>query len=236
MHQRDDNRVALLKVQHRSVALLARPAVSCTKPTRRRRAFTLLELLLVLGLIAAMVGIAWPALRGPLGGARLREAAKQVRVEMSRTRLSAMEADAVFELQYALETGQFRVRRMLDLNPAENEECATADYASSDESTNGDEGPAVGWTEFALPAGVVFSDPLLVGQTEEAEAGAATVTAGASDAMSWSAPIVFFPDGTTSTTELVLRNERGDEVVVSLRGLTGVSQVADQVPAARMVR
>lgn len=222
---RDDN----------GAARLACPAVFRAR-RHDRRAFTLLELLLVLGLIVAMIGIAWPALRGPLGGARLREAAKQVRVEMSRTRLAAMEADAVYELQYAFEAGRFRVRRMLDLNPAENEECATADYASSDDSTNGDEGPANGWTEFELPAGVIFSDPLLVGQDDEADAGFASESTESSAATSWSAPIVFFPDGTTSTTEVVLRNERGDEMLISLRGLTGVSQVADQAPAERVVR
>ncbi|MBX3414098.1 MAG: hypothetical protein KF708_15530 [Pirellulales bacterium] len=203
---------------------------------RSRRAFTLLELLLVLGLIVAMVGIAWPSLRGPLGGARLHEAAKQVRVEMSRTRLAAMESDAVYELQYAVESGQFRVRRMLDLNPAENEECATVDYTSAGDNPNGDQGANIGWTEFALPSGVVFADPMFVGETAATEA-VGTFASETADVVSWSTPIVFYPDGTTSTTEFVLRNERGDEVVVSLRGLTGVSQMADQAPAAqRLVR
>lgn len=208
------------------------PSNQARSSRRAKSGFTLLELLLVLGLIVAMVGIAWPALRGPLGGARLREAAKQVRVEMSRTRLSAMESDAVYELQYGVEAGRFRVRRLLDLNPAEDEESAVADYTSDDNRT-GESEMEVGWSEFELPAGVVFADPLV--PADEHTSPVATPE-DASVATAWSSPIVFFPDGTTSTTEMILRNERGDEVVITLRGLTGVSQMADHASNAGLVR
>ena len=44
---------------------------------------------------------------------------------------------------------------------------------------------------------------------------------------SWSQPILFHPDGTTSDASLVLANSRSVAIRVTLRGLTGISQTAD---------
>jgi hypothetical protein len=43
----------------------------------------------------------------------------------------------------------------------------------------------------------------------------------------WSSPVFFYADGTTSTARLLLANSRQLHIVVTLRGLTGVSQVSD---------
>jgi len=202
----------------------------------RQRGFTLLELLLVLAVIVTMIGLAWPALRGSLGSARLHDAAKQVRVELSRTRLAAMEADAVYELQYSRDSGSYRVRRMLDLNPAaEGEECAlpAETDAWDDTSTSSDQGGLAGWAEFSLPEGVVFAAAALAADERTVSTDAPLEVDAPLD---WSEPIVFFPDGTTSTAEVVLRNDRGDELVITLRGLTGVSQIAEEGASERLVR
>ncbi|MCH7689054.1 MAG: hypothetical protein IH899_20665 [Planctomycetes bacterium] len=39
--------------------------------------------------------------------------------------------------------------------------------------------------------------------------------------------IVFYPDGTTSTAEVTIKNERGKYITIQLRGLTGVARVTD---------
>ena len=43
----------------------------------------------------------------------------------------------------------------------------------------------------------------------------------------WSNPIVFHPDGTTSDASIVLANADGQTLRVTLRGLTGISNVGD---------
>ena len=43
--------------------------------------------------------------------------------------------------------------------------------------------------------------------------------------LNWSEPILFYPDGTTSTARLVLKNEYDRCIDLSLRGLTGVVTV-----------
>jgi len=43
----------------------------------------------------------------------------------------------------------------------------------------------------------------------------------------WSTPVLFFPDGTSTTAELTLTNQYGATVMISLRGLTGGSRLGE---------
>ena len=43
----------------------------------------------------------------------------------------------------------------------------------------------------------------------------------------WSQPVLFYPDGTSSTACVILENERGRCIEVSLRGLTAVVTVGE---------
>jgi hypothetical protein len=53
---------------------------------------------------------------------------------------------------------------------------------------------------------------------EEAEQSSVT------DAV-WSEPILFYPDGTATSARLVLKNEHGRSIELTLRGLTGVVSI-----------
>ena len=46
----------------------------------------------------------------------------------------------------------------------------------------------------------------------------------------WSAPIFFYPDGTTSTARLQLSNQYNDYLAVTLRGLTGTARTEEVAP------
>ena len=43
----------------------------------------------------------------------------------------------------------------------------------------------------------------------------------------WSSPIFFYPDGSSSTAAILLKNEAGRCIEVRLRGFTGTSMVTD---------
>ena len=47
------------------------------------------------------------------------------------------------------------------------------------------------------------------------------------DGAVWSTPIFFFPDGTTSTAAVLLKNDRGKCVEIRLRGLTGAGTIGE---------
>ena len=49
----------------------------------------------------------------------------------------------------------------------------------------------------------------------------------ASDGGVWSTPIFFFPDGTTSTAAVLLKNDRDKCVEIRLRGLTGTGMICE---------
>jgi prepilin-type N-terminal cleavage/methylation domain-containing protein len=48
-----------------------------------------------------------------------------------------------------------------------------------------------------------------------------------SDGKLWSTPIFFYPDGTTSTAAVLLKNNRGNCIEVRLRGLTGIAKLTE---------
>ena len=50
-------------------------------------------------------------------------------------------------------------------------------------------------------------------------------TIGAAENTAWSTPIFFYPDGSTSTAAILLKNEAGRCIEVRLRGLTGTGTV-----------
>ncbi|MEZ6073787.1 MAG: prepilin-type N-terminal cleavage/methylation domain-containing protein [Pirellulales bacterium] len=62
--------------------------------------FTLVEVLLVLGILVLLAAAAWPNLRRPLAATRLREAARGLCNELARARLRAIETGNVLELRY----------------------------------------------------------------------------------------------------------------------------------------
>ena len=181
------------------------------RPVRHVRVatgFTLIEMLMVLGIIVLLAGLSWPALRGPLSNSRLRDAAKMVRVELAKTRLQAMQSDAVLEFQYEPGGSRFRVAVMREA-PVDPQNAELASLPITLE-----------WVDFELPSGVVFASPETA-TTMNPDAAALLD----SDDPLWSAPVVFYPDGTTTNAELILRNEH-DTRSSSRCGLTGISKSA----------
>src|SRR5262245_50934499 len=55
-----------------------------------RRAFTLLEVMLVMGILVAVAAIAWPSITRAYESVRLRKAADQVQAGLARARVEAM--------------------------------------------------------------------------------------------------------------------------------------------------
>lgn len=81
-------------------------------------------------------------------------------------------------------------------------------------------------SESADPA-MLVNDPLVFGMTALDEEPPPD---------QWGIPIYFYPDGTTSSAELTLFNDRQQSVSVFLRGLTGIGRVGPvQQPGALLV-
>src|SRR5689334_8528431 len=77
--------------------------------TNLRRAYTLSEVLLVLGIVATVAALAQPALRSSLGDSRLRSAARQIRAELAKTRLRAMQSGTAQRFRYQVQQNRFEI-------------------------------------------------------------------------------------------------------------------------------
>jgi len=178
----------------------------------RPRGVTLLELLLVLALLAAVSALAWPSLERPLANQRLRKAADLVRAQWATARVEAMESGEAVLFRYT--PGGNRYLLQLAAAAAADPSTWDAQAASADTTTAADDfNPMPG----LLPEGVSF-----VGAEQVVAPGQQDLPAGSTQACS---DLLFQPDGTTSDARLVLMNQNGSTIELSLRGMTGVTTI-----------
>lgn len=195
-----------------------------TRPPRH--AVTLLEVMLVLALLVVMASIAWPAMQRPLSSQRLRKSADAVRVVWARSRVKAMSTGQTLVFRYSVEGDRY------NLQYHAGPEFSSDALSEESETFSSDTDPAafVFGNEAKLPEGVVF----MSGETTEDTRASSLVLEEppmAEAGTTWSEPILFYPDGTSSTVRLVLRNAYDRAIELSLRGLTGVVTVGEPFSA-----
>jgi hypothetical protein len=179
--------------------------------------------MLTLCLLAAMAAFTWPALENSFASQRLRAGANRVRAQWIRARTEAMNSDATYLFRYTLGGSQFCIESRPDPD-------AIAEQSFGDGSGGGSGLPDPSLLprklQGTLPDGVTFAASQITPDTRAATV-AAESDLGSQAAPNELEPILFFPDGTTSTAQLRLKNDRGRCIDLSLRGLTGVATVSD---------
>ena len=193
-------------------------------PSGARRAVTLIELLLVLGILVAVAAIAAPALSGSVEAQRLKSAARQVQAIWTRAHVKAMRTGQPQVFHCELGSDKYEIIPW------------TADVTADDPRSQGNTGsfsapqktPASVADEDAprLPEGIQFlmSDT----QAEERSAAIESVMAqNSSRQAQWSRPVLFFPDGATSDAYLLMQNKREKAIRLDLRGMTGSVVVSE---------
>ncbi|MCA9266096.1 MAG: prepilin-type N-terminal cleavage/methylation domain-containing protein [Planctomycetales bacterium] len=213
----------------------------------QRNGLTLLELLLVLSLIVVVSALALPKITQISSQRRLQAGGEQVIAAWMRARNTAMRTGqtqsfialpdsgvfAVAAAESTLSDGSGYASLLQQLNDA-------ATYGLASISSNGTPGPplssGVAGTASGLPSPPKIqqlSDLILfVSDTASMSSGSfASATAMPSAVPGGSANgelvVLFYPDGTTSTTSLTLVNDRNSSVTVSLRGLTGTPTLGE---------
>ena len=176
-----------------------------------RRGHTLLEMLVVVGVLTTVAALCWPAMRGPLKKSRLREAGKQLRSELTHARLKAIESGTSQCFQYQPGTAYFRIAPTPLTDPETSQETA---FSASDTDTD-EAGPRI-LSEEVYFCGAEEMASLLPDMDEPALEGEGE----------WSEPILFYPNGRTTDARIRLASEPDLRLEVSLRGLTGIATVS----------
>ncbi len=186
-----------------------------------RRGFSLLEVMLVLGLLVIVAALAYPSVTGPLDNNRLRHSADQIRATWARARTKAMESGRTYVFRCQPTTGSYEIEPWINNDDLLESDLVTqggvAVGASAQEATAVSLGPKVE----SLPENITFMASEIVAEMRS-QLLAATADSATEADQTWSAPIFFYPDGTSSTARLVLMNQHERYVMITIRGLTGV--------------
>jgi hypothetical protein len=160
-----------------------------------------------------------PLLSHSLEHARLQHSGDLVRAAWGKTRLAAMRAGQPYVFRYEPKGSRYQIVLLSaitaeyadDVNTLAPEEEDDTEYAAAD---------ILRLSRSRLLEEIVFASGEVAAVPQVAAA------AGAGDG-GWSAPIVFYPDGTAADAAVLLANSSGSTLRVTLRGLTGISRTGD---------
>jgi type II secretory pathway pseudopilin PulG len=183
------------------------------------RGLTLIEVCLVLALLVVIAAVATPVLEGSFARASLQSGGDLLRGAWARTRLAAMESGVAYVFRFQPNGSQFQIITLSDLGLPGGEVVAADSATAGDGEYSVDD--MMRTPKNRLPEGIAFAAGDISASSQ------VLATLGNAGGGVWSNPIVFHPDGTTSDASIVLKNERGQTLRVTLRGLTGISNVGD---------
>ena len=194
-------------------------------------AFTLLELLVVLGLIVLIVGLGFPAVQRMSVQGALKAGTRQLQSELHRTRLEAMKTGKPYVFRCKVGTSNFEIipKTIFDqMQLAQTGLGATATGAEQigDDSVFGDsfvaEAPSPSEMVVATPSGNIYRKTL----NGNIVFGPSPV----GNVSGWSTPVLFYPNGRTSQTSFVLLTTGFYQFrqELNLRGLTGTASLESQ--------
>lgn len=182
----------------------------------RGRGLTLVEVCLVLALLVVIAAVAIPAMGGAFARASLRGSCDTLRAAWSKARMAAIQKGETYVFRCEPRGSRFQIVPLDQVGAPESQ-----DQQAADSQTERAPEDILRLGRMQLPDGVVFAKQEVVNSAQLA------ATAGATDGGAWSAPILFRPDGTTSDASIVLQNEPGNTIRVTIRGLTGISTASE---------
>ena len=203
-----------------------------------RCGYTLIEILIVVSILAAVSALAVPALRGPLERTRLRSAARAVQTAIGKTRNAAIRTGRIHTLAYETGSGRYRVHRAPEptMPEFENAGATSAIPDSVEELLNPIEAESQTAIESNLPTNVCFAtitvdlnpDNLLNPLSESAipdSLQTSDLLIETGEQTQWSAPITFYPNGRTEDVTIRVATQ-SSFIDVSIRGITGTSSLS----------
>lgn len=181
-----------------------------------RTGLTLVELCIVLVLLVVIASFTAPIMQGTFSRAALSGASEKLRDGFSKARLAAMQSGQIHAFRFEPKGARWQIVPFDQLSLPETSQ-PVADDPEAEQSPH----DMLRLPQSRLPEKVIFA----AGDVAASAQVAALV--GQQQDETWSAPILFNPDGTTSDASILLQNDREQTIRVTLRGLTGVASASD---------
>jgi len=197
-------------------------------PLASRRAFTLLEVMLVMAILVAVAAVAWPQIHRAYDTVRLRKAADHVQEALSRARVQAMSSGLPQVFRFEPNSPRYTITPVQDetesLDASAADTSASAASATLTASSAGNQADSTNPCEHQLPDGFMFSSAQRSSDTRssvaEGQLNDATVS---SDAP----PVFFYADGSSQDAVITISNDNGRSISITLRGYTGITRIGE---------
>lgn len=181
---------------------------------------TLIEMMIVLAVMAAMAALTLPAMRAPLDKSRLRAAGRQLQAALAKSRATAIRKAVVMEFVYETGGQRWKIQR--------TDASLMISKATADSGTSADLGTDLSASrvvrEGVLPDGVRFLSAAELAIQDAAETSVPSESGDEErldpSVAAWSAPIHFRPNGRSTDASFTVIGSRDFAVTVSIRGLT----------------
>ena len=184
--------------------------------------FTLLELLLVLGVLVVIASLSWPRMMRYVQENALKQNVETVRRELASTRIHAIESGLTYQFRY--EPGG----QLFLVFPFERPSVPESEGAGTTNSSGQPAPPSkVKTVEGRISADFRFETPSnATGQTTGgqrlSDQWLSLLKNGAQYTQTvWSPPVLFRPNGESQDTQLVVKDKSGNTMKLTVRGLTG---------------
>jgi Tfp pilus assembly protein FimT len=179
--------------------------------TRARGGLTLLEMLLVLAVLVAVVGITSPALNRMYESHRLQQSVNEVLAKLGAARLHAIDDGVVYEFRF-----EPRGRNLLIVPHQDARHRLSSETLDSAKQLNR-------WTFHGeLPEGLAFgksnTQERISTRTLQQLSLASSLTR-----VAWSPAVLFLPNGSSSHAAFQIDDGDGRTVAFAVRGLTGAA-------------
>lgn len=185
-----------------------------------RPGFTLLEMLLVLAILVAITAVTIPVVERMYDLHRIQQAALEVRTALSIARLRAVDGGEAWECRFEPDG-----RHLVILAPHDGR----IRFGSE-----GERAPAARQRPLE-PIHVELPEPLYFWTADDARQRLAVQAANQRFVgislveRTWSAPVVFAPNGSSTNAKFEIRDHAGRAVQLEVRGLTGAASSSTRV-------
>ncbi|MEY2612873.1 MAG: hypothetical protein RL069_1685 [Planctomycetota bacterium] len=205
----------------------------------RRSGFTLFELILVLIILVTLAAIAFPTLEAMVSSRRLQQSAERLQNELLEARVEAMKTGQAQVFRATINGNTYTIEPWLSGNEnsdasagatvmsasgvVETERTSTGQVALSSISADGDAKQLDNDVQFMGIETLVDARNAL----EIQKSGETVPMAGVGTAVSGgiSSPLLVYPDGSSTTAQIILADSRGRRMAIQLRGVTGRSSI-----------